>query len=70
MITVFTINIEMPLLLTIFVLTFEHFLFTACWCVYNSAGCVANRGDPDQMLHSAVSYQGLHCVLRPACPNI
>ena len=22
----------------------------------------ANSGDPDQMLHSAVSYLGLHCL--------
>ena len=33
------------------------------------AGWVANRVDPDQMLHSAASDLGLHCLLRPICPN-
>ena len=30
---------------------------------------MANSVDPDQMLHAA-SDQGLHCLLRPICPNI
>ena len=25
--------------------------------------------DPDQLLKSAASYLGLHCLHRPACPN-
>ena len=25
--------------------------------------------DPDQMLHSAASDLGLHCLFRPVCPN-
>ena len=36
----------------------------------NSAGWVANSVDPDQMLHSATSDLGLHCLFRPVCPNI
>ena len=28
-----------------------------------------NRVDPDQMPHSAASDLGLHCLLRPVCPN-
>ena len=31
---------------------------------------MANSLDPDEMLHSAASHLGLHCLLRPACPNI
>ena len=27
-----------------------------------------NNADPDQMQHSAVSYLGLHCLLRSVCP--
>ena len=34
------------------------------------AGWVANSVDPDEMLHSAASHLGLHCLLRPVCPNI
>ena len=30
---------------------------------------MANNVDPDQMPHSAVSDQGLHCLHRPICPN-
>ena len=27
------------------------------------------RVDPDEMPHSVASYLGLHCLLRPVCPN-
>ena len=30
---------------------------------------MANSVDPDQMPHSAASVLGLHCLLRPVCPN-
>ena len=30
---------------------------------------MANSVDPDQMLHSAASDLGLHCLQRPICPN-
>ena len=33
------------------------------------AGLVANSIDPDEMPHSAASHLGLHCLLRPVCPN-
>ena len=33
------------------------------------AGLVANSVDPDEMLHSAASHLGLHCLLRPVSPN-
>ena len=28
---------------------------------------MANSVDPDEMLHSAASHLGLHCLLRPVC---
>ena len=31
---------------------------------------MTNSVDPDQMLHSAASDLGLHCLQRPVCPNI
>ena len=37
--------------------------------VYKIDGWVANSVDPDQMLHSAASDQGLHCLLRLVFPN-
>ena len=30
---------------------------------------MTNSVDPDQMLHSAASDLGLHCLQRPICPN-
>ena len=30
---------------------------------------MANSVDPDETLHSAASHLGLHCLLRPVCPN-
>ena len=30
---------------------------------------MANSVDPDQMLHSAASDLGLHCLQRPICPS-
>ena len=30
---------------------------------------MANSVDPDQMLHSAASDQGLHCLLKPVYMN-
>ena len=30
---------------------------------------MANSVDPDQMPHSVASDLGLHCLLRPVCPN-
>ena len=30
---------------------------------------VANRVDPDEMLHSVASHLDLHCLPRPICQN-
>ena len=30
---------------------------------------VANSVDSDQTMHSVASDLGLHCLLRPICPN-
>ena len=29
-----------------------------------------NSADPEQTLYSGMSDLGLHCLLRPVCPNI
>ena len=34
-----------------------------------TGGYVANSVDPDQMLHSAASDLGLHCLLKHVCLN-
>ena len=31
---------------------------------------MANSVDPDQMPHTLASDLGLHCLLKPVCPNI
>ena len=33
------------------------------------AGCMENSADPDQMIQSAASHQGPHCLLRSVCFN-
>ena len=33
------------------------------------AGWVANSEDPDETPQNAASHLGLHCLLRPICPN-
>ena len=33
------------------------------------AGRVANSVEPDEMLYSAASHLGPHCLLRPVCLN-
>ena len=30
---------------------------------------MANNVDPNEMPHPAASHLGLHCLLRPVCPN-
>ena len=30
---------------------------------------MANSVDPDEMPYSVASHLGLHCLLRPVCPN-
>ena len=39
------------------------------WLCLKIAGRVANRVDPREMLHSAASHLGLHCLLGHVCPN-
>ena len=65
--TVLTLNIGTSQLLTIFVLKFKnpfYYLLKPKNCE-----CVANSVDPDQMLHSAASDLGLHCLQRPVRLN-
>ena len=35
----------------------------------NISGWVANSVGPDEIPHSVASHLGLHCLLRPVCPN-
>ena len=44
--------------------------FDSKFYVCKITGWVANRVDPDQTPRSAASDQGLHCLLRPVCPNM
>ena len=39
------------------------------WVLPPTAGWVANNVDTDQTPRSAASDLGLHCLLRPVCPN-
>ena len=52
-ITVFTLSIGTPYLLTILVLKFEIIHSTITWCVLNIAVCMANSVDPNQTPGSA-----------------
>ena len=67
-ITVFTLNIWTPILITIFVLRFDQVHFTPA-DVSRTPGWVANSLDPDQTPRSAASDLGLDCLLRHVCPN-
>ena len=65
-IIIFTLSIGAPYLLTILVLKFEMSILLP---MDVSIVCMANSVDPDQMLHSAASDLGLHCLQWPICPN-
>ena len=68
--TIFGLNNGTSYLLTILVLKLEMIVHsTTCWCILNISVCMANRIDPDQMLHSVASDLGLHCLQRLICPN-
>ena len=62
----FTLNIHSLALYLIFLFN-KFILLPVSEC--NMAEWVANSIDPDQMLHSAVSDLGLHCLLRSVCLN-
>ena len=49
-------------------LYYEQIQFTIRYCL-KIAGWVANSVDPDEKPRSAASHLGLHCLLRPVCPN-
>ena len=66
--TVFTLSIQTPQLLTILCLKFEQVQFTIHCCVKNSwmsgKQCSPWWDDANVAFHL-----GLHCLLRPVCPN-
>ena len=68
-ITVFIRNIRTPLLLAILFRQSVKISILLPVDVYKTAGWVASSVDPDQMPQNAASDLGLHCLLRPVCPN-
>ena len=66
-ITVFTLSIWTPQLLTILVLKFEQVYFTARCCLKLLDEW--QTVDTDEMPRSVASHLGLHSLLRPVCPN-
>ena len=62
--TEMTLSIGTPYLLNIHVHVLKFEIVYLIYC------CMANSIDPDQMLHSAASDLGLHCLQRPIWPNI
>ena len=49
--------------------TYPKLCTSLFYYLLNIAGYVANSVDPDQMLHSAASDQGLYCLLMPIYPS-
>ena len=68
-ITVFIRNIRTPLLLIILVRQSVKAPFYYLFMCIATAGLVTNIVDPDQTPQNAASDLGLHCLLRPVCPN-
>ena len=50
--------------------TFRTVGFYSAVLCSKDADRITNGEDPDQMLHEEQSDLGLHCLLRPICPNI
>ena len=65
--TVYTLHIQTSKLLTILIVKIKRPFYTSSY-VY-SCWKMANSIDPDQTPQNAASDQGLHCLLRPVCPN-
>ena len=65
---VFTLNSRTPWLLTTLFSKSEEDHFSTCWWEQNC--WMANSVYPDQTPHFAASDLGLHCLLKPVCPNI
>ena len=58
-----------PLLIAKLVVKFGKIQLHYQLMYLKAARRVANNADPDQMPHSVASDLGLHCLLRPVCPN-
>ena len=69
MVTVFTLSIRTPQLLTIHVPKIWTSTIHYPMLCLKIAGWVANSVDPDETPRSAASHLGLYCLLRPVCPN-
>ena len=60
-------------MITLIVVKVERYGFTLPECIQKGGDGIANSVEPDQTARSDCSKEqsilGLHCLLRPICPN-
>ena len=66
----FTVKIGTPEIITIIVLHLEQLDFTVQYCVQKMQTEHQTEKTLIRLLHEEQSDLGLHCLLRPICPNI
>ena len=69
-VTVKILNIGTPEIITIIVLQLEQLDFTVQYCVQKMQTEQQTEKTLIRLLHVEQSDLGLHCLLRPICPNI
>ena len=69
-ITVKILKIGTPEIITIIVLQLEQLDFTVQYCVQKMQTEQQTEKTLIRLLHGEQSDLGLHCLLRPICPNI
>ena len=68
--TVKILKIGTPEIITIIVLRLEQLDFTVQYCVQKMQTEYQTEKTLIRLLHEEQSDLGLHCLLRPICPNI
>ena len=68
--TVKILKIGTPEIITIIVLQLEQLDFTVQYCVQKMQTELQTEKTLIRLLHEEQSDLGLHCLLRPICPNI
>ena len=68
--TVKILKIGTPEIITIIVLQLEQLDFTVQYCVQKMQTEQQTEKTLIRLLHEEQSDLGLHCLLRPICPNI
>ena len=68
--TVKILKIGTPEIITIIVLQLEQLDFTVQYCVQKMQTELQTEKTLIRLLHEEQSDLGLHCLLRPVCPNI